>query len=92
MEVSTDMAKKKKPIENITNHILVPNHIILSDKEKKDLIKHLNIEANQLPKIYNTDSVSLSIGATAGQIIKIVRESHTAKESIAYRLVVEDNK
>ena len=85
------MPKKKKPLENITNHILVPDHIILSDKEKSELIKNLKIEANQLPKILTTDSVSLSIGAESGQIIKIVRESHTAKESIAYRLVVEDN-
>ena len=86
------MPKKKKPLENITSHILVPDHIILSEKEKKDLIKHLKIEANQLPKIHNTDPVSLSIGAKSGQIIKIIRESHTAKESIAFRLVVEDNK
>ena len=86
------MPKKKKPIENIINHVLVPNHIILTDEEKNELIKNLKIEANQLPKILNTDPVSLSIGAKAGQIVKIIRESHTAKESIAYRLVVEDNK
>ena len=86
------MPKKKKPLDQITNHVLVPDHIILSDKEKQDLIKKFEIEANQLPKILTTDPVSLSIEAKAGQILKIVRESHTAKESIAYRLVVEDNK
>jgi DNA-directed RNA polymerase subunit H (RpoH/RPB5) len=86
------MPKKKKPIDNIINHVLVPNHIILSDKEKDALVKNLKIEANQLPKILTTDSVCLSIGAKSGQIVKIVRESHTAKESIAYRMVVEDNK
>ena len=85
------MPKKKKPIENIVNHVLVPNHIILADKEKDELIKKLKIEANQLPKILTTDPVCLSIEAKSGQIVKIVRESHTAKESIAYRLVIEDN-
>lgn len=86
------MPKKKKTLENITNHVLVPNHIVLSDKEKKDLLTKYDIEANQLPKILTTDPVSLSIEAKAGQVLKIIRESHTAKESIAYRLVVEDNK
>ena len=86
------MPKKKKPIENITNHVLVPYHIILTDKEKNDLLKKYSIELNQLPKILTTDSVSISIGAESGQVLKIIRESHTAKESIAYRLVVEDNK
>jgi len=86
------MPKKRKPIENITNHVLVPDHIILTDKEKADLIKNYNIELNQLPKILTTDPVSISIGAESGQVIKIVRKSHTAKESIAYRFVVEDSK
>ncbi|GAI39834.1 unnamed protein product, partial [marine sediment metagenome] len=31
-------------------------------------------------------------GAKPGQILKIIRESHTAKEAVSYRLVVESNK
>jgi DNA-directed RNA polymerase subunit H (RpoH/RPB5) len=86
------MPKKKKPIENIIKHVLVPDHIILTEKEKNDLIKNFNIELNQLPKILTTDPVAISIGPESGQVVKIVRKSHTAKESIAYRFVVEDNK
>jgi DNA-directed RNA polymerase subunit H (RpoH/RPB5) len=86
------MPKKKKSIENIIKHVLVPDHIILTEKEKNDLIKNFNIELNQLPKILTTDPVAISIGAESGQVVKIVRKSHTAKESIAYRFVVEDNK
>ena len=86
------MVKKVKIIEGITNHILVPDHIILTDKEKDDLIKKYDIELNQLPKILTSDPVSISIGAESGQVVKIIRKSHTAKESIAYRLVVEDSK
>ena len=86
------MAKKLKIIEGITNHVLVPDHIILADKEKNDLKKKYDIELNQLPKILTSDPVAISIGAESGQVVKIIRKSHTAKESIAYRLVVEDSK
>ena len=76
---------------NIMGHKLVPLHIIISDKEKEDLFKKYNITPDQLPKILNTDPVSISISAQPGQIVKIVRKSHTAKEAVAYRLVVESN-
>ncbi|MBS3748685.1 MAG: DNA-directed RNA polymerase subunit H [Candidatus Thermoplasmatota archaeon] len=88
------MAKKKKiePLKNITRHELVPDHVILTDKEKQQLLTEYHIEPSQLPKMLTTDPVALSIGAESGEIVKITRESYTAKESTAYRLVVEDNK
>ena len=76
---------------DIMQHELVPLHIIISDKEKEELYKKYNITPDQLPKILNTDPVSISIGAQPGQIVKIIRKSHTAKEAVAYRLVVESN-
>jgi DNA-directed RNA polymerase subunit H len=86
------MVKEKIRIQfNIMNHDLVPLHKIVSEKEKTELLKKYNIEPNQLPKILNTDPVSISIGAKPGQIVKIIRNSHTAKEAIAYRLVVESS-
>lgn len=86
----------KKTIEkqefDIMNHKLVPLHIIISDEERKELFEKYNITQDQLPKILNTDPVSIFIGAQPGQILKIVRKSHTAKEAVAYRLVVESSK
>ena len=86
------MATKKRVLEDITKHELVPEHIILSEKEKKDIMKSYQIELNQFPKILDTDPVSLRIGAKPGQILKIIRKSHTAKEAVSYRLVVESSK
>jgi DNA-directed RNA polymerase subunit H (RpoH/RPB5) len=88
------MAKKKKiePLKNITRHELVPDHIILSDNDKKKILTKYDIEPSQLPKMLISDPVALSIGAKAGEIVKIIRKSHTAKLSTAYRLVVEDSK
>jgi DNA-directed RNA polymerase subunit H len=84
--------KNKEPLMQIMKHELVPEHIILSDKEKNAVLKQYNTELNLLPKILIDDPVALSIGAEPGQIIKIIRKSATAKEAVAYRLVVEDSK
>jgi DNA-directed RNA polymerase subunit H len=84
--------KSKEPLMKIMKHELVPEHIILSDNEKKAVLKQYNTELPLLPKILIDDPVALSIGAKSGQIVKIIRKSVTAKEAIAYRLVVEDSK
>ena len=76
---------------NIMNHDLVPLHVIVSDDEKNELFDKFNITPDQLPKILDTDPVSISIGAKPGQIVKIIRKSHTAKEAVAYRFVIESN-
>ncbi len=86
------MVKEKIRIQfDMMSHDLVPLHTIISEKERGELLKKYNIEPNQLPKILDTDPVSIFIGAKSGQIVKIIRNSHTAKESIAYRFVVESN-
>jgi len=70
-------------------HKLVPEHIILSDKERKELLEKYDIGPEQLPKILDTDSAIISIGAKTGQIVKIIRKSQTAKYATTYRLVIE---
>jgi DNA-directed RNA polymerase subunit H len=77
---------------DIMDHKLVPLHVIISEKEKEELFKKYNITPDQLPKILDADPVSISIGAKPGQIVKVIRNSRTAKEAVAYRLVVESSK
>ncbi len=76
---------------DISKHKLVPLHEIISEEERKEVLEKYKITPDQLPKILNTDPVSISISAQPGQIIKVIRKSHTAKEAVAYRLVVESN-
>jgi len=87
------MAKSKETEQlfNIMKHELVPEHIILSEEEKKQLFEKFELTPDQLPQIMNNDPVPVSIGAKPGQILKIVRKSHTAEEAVIYRLVVESN-
>jgi len=79
----------KKHHYDIMKHELVPRHIILSEKESKELLEKYNIKPDQLPKILHTDPAVVAIGAKPGQIVKIIRKSKTAKYAVAYRFVVE---
>ncbi len=72
----------------LQDHILVPEHILLSDEEAEEVLKTLGVRKEQLPKIRADDPVAKEIGAKPGQIVKIIRESPTAGRSIAYRLVI----
>jgi DNA-directed RNA polymerase subunit H len=73
---------------SLQSHILVPAHEILKKEEAERILKTLNIEKEQLPKIKVDDPVAVEIGAKVGDIIRIIRESPTAGKSVAYRLVV----
>ena len=63
--------------------------MILSEKERKDLLTKYKIRAEQLPRILVTDPAAAAVDAKPGNIIKIKRKSPTAKYTTAYRLVVE---
>jgi DNA-directed RNA polymerase I, II, and III subunit RPABC1 len=86
----------KELMFNITKHMLVPKHILLTQQERRELLLELNKKNNSLkliPKIYDTDPISKYYGAKVGQIFKIMRESLfddvIAKKSIFYRVVVK---
>ena len=81
---------EKKQLD-ILQHKLDPYHVVLTEKEKSEFLEEFKITPDQLPKILNTDPVALYIDAQPGQIVKIIRKSHTAKEAVAYRLVVQSN-
>ena len=73
---------------DITKHILVPKHTVLSDKEKKETLEKYHVSLAELPKIPKNDAAIKHLNAKIGDIIKILRNSHTAGESVFYRVVV----
>ena len=72
----------------VTNHILMPKHTKLSEKDKKALFDTYNISVKELPKILKSDAAIASLDVKAGDVIKIIRESPTAGTSIFYRGVI----
>ena len=67
-------------VVNITEHELVPKHILLSEEEKQILLKRYKIKSSQLPKILINVPVARYLGFKRGrgQLVKIVRISETA--------------
>jgi DNA-directed RNA polymerase subunit H len=70
-------------------HDSVPKHTLLSPEESEVVLRTYGIESSQLPKIHVTDPAAKEIGAKVGDVIKIIRRSPTAKQSVFYRLVID---
>lgn len=74
---------------NVTTHQLICKHSKVADAEKGSLLKRYEITQQDLPKIMLQDPAIKNLGAKAGDVIKIERESKTAGKSAYYREVVE---
>jgi len=76
---------QEEMLYNITKHRIVPEHILLSDKEAKKIIDCYGKKTFYLPKIFNTDSICKYYDGKVGNIFKILRPNN-----IYYRVVVKD--
>jgi DNA-directed RNA polymerase subunit H len=79
------MAKKSFEVKK---HVLVPEHSLVSEREKKKILEKYKISVFDLPQIKKNDSAIKDLDVKSGDVIKITRKSPTAGESIFYRCVV----
>ena len=77
-----------KKIE-VNKHELVPQHILLEEREKEEVLQKFGITLRQLPRISMEDPAIKEINPKIGDVVKIVRKSPTAGESVYYRVVVK---
>ena len=68
---------------------MVPDHKIMNEEEVKSLFSVYKITSEQLPKIYHDDPAVKEIEAKVGDVIRIIRISHTAGRAESYRLVIK---
>ena len=79
---------------NILEHNLVPEHTLLTEEEANEVLSKLNIRKDQLPRIRKSDAAIRVLEKTVGKsiepgsVIKVIRQSRTAEEFVAYRVVV----
>jgi DNA-directed RNA polymerase subunit H (RpoH/RPB5) len=68
-------------------HVLVPKHTKLGEKEKESLLAKYQVTLKDFPKISMKDPAVAHMELTTKDIIKIERPSPTAKSTIFYRKV-----
>ena len=73
----------------LPEHILIPDHILLTYEEAQQILSKHNISIGQLPKISRKDPAIKHLDTKTGDIIKIVRKSVTAGISIYYRMIYD---
>ena len=74
--------------KKILEHEWVPEHRIMKDKEISELLEKHGIKKNQLPKILDSDPVTMLLGAKAGHVLEISRNRKTSGRTKYYRVVV----
>ena len=72
---------------NILEHILVPQHRILSEVEKINIKKRYNIMTDdEFQELKRFDPVAQAIGIRPGEVCEIIRPSKTAISAPYYRI------
>jgi DNA-directed RNA polymerase subunit H len=74
---------------DVLDHIMVPEHQIMSEQEVEKLLSTYQITHEQLPKMFHDDPAVKAIKAKVGDVIRIVRFSQTAGRAESYRLVIK---
>lgn len=86
--IQIDVFTESELLFDITEHVLVPKHELLTAEEKENLLVSLKIKEHQLPKILHTDPVAKYYGFEKTNVVKITRISETAGTYLNYRIVI----
>jgi len=78
---------RKNMVFNVTKHVYVPKHIILTKDEEKEVLEKYYTTKGKLPKMPKSDPIAKYYGMKSEQVCKIIRKSPEVGEYIYYRVV-----
>ena len=76
----------REMIEDICSKVFVPDHILMNDEDKSNLLKSFKLK--DLSKIHSTDVMARYYNAKVNDVFKIIRPNITTGHSIFYRVVI----
>lgn len=86
---STEVFKITNLKQNITDHVLVPKHEVLSKAEGEKVLSAYCARRKDMMLIRSNDAVAKYYNMKPNEIVKIIRPSVTTCEAPAYRLVIK---
>jgi DNA-directed RNA polymerase subunit H (RpoH/RPB5) len=88
-ETQVEIFKFNKLQSDITEHDLVPKHVILTKEEGEKVLEAYRARKRDMPLIRSNEPISKYYNVKPGEIVKIYRPSPSTGVFVAYRLVIK---
>lgn len=73
---------------NIMEHVCCPEFTVLKNEELVELLQSYDAKRKDLLKQLDTDPISKYLFLRRGQAVRVVRNSETTGQSVAYRIII----
>lgn len=84
---NVELFEQHKMTFNITKHVFVPKHVLLTQEEEAEVLDKYQATKNKFPKMSIQDPVAKYYGMKSDQMVKILRNDPEVGLSISYRIV-----
>ena len=88
-QTPVEIFKFNKLQSDITEHDLVPQHVVLTKEEGDKVLEAYRARKRDMPLIRSNDAVAKYYNMKQDEIVKIIRPSPVTGEAIAYRYVIK---
>lgn len=88
-DTQVEVFKFNKLQSDITEHILVPKHEVLTKEEGENVLESYRARKRDMPLIRSNEDVAKYYNMKPGEITRIYRPSPLTCEAVAYRLVIK---